>query len=335
MTRFRQVPEPSIIVPSYRQRPSPRRAEAADLHRRHRRRVHAAAARHHQPVRRAADPPEHADADRRADQRRRGLGARLRPLPAGVRRSCSSRTSSTSSTARSRTSSACSREFGAFWDSTLDRFSDLALLTGLIFLYSKLDRSDYVMIAALTLIFSIMTSYARARAESLVEKCKVGFMERPERIVLLMIGTITNRMAGVLWVVLVLSILAVADRIYYTYLALNRLPMPSRAGRRRRLQPRLLLDRRAGDAALRPLGDRDPRVRLAGPAGLARRSRWLMTPGSSPGSPRELGIRNLEFGIRGLALAASLLALETPSCRHSLRCHTFPLVLDDRRHNRD
>jgi len=121
-------------------------------------------------------------------------------------------------------------EFGAFWDSTLDRFSDLALLTGLIFLYSKLGRSDYVMIAALTLIFSIMTSYARARAESLVKKCKVGFMERPERIVLFMIGAVTNRMAGVLWVVLVLSILAVANRIYYTYLDLNRLPMPSRKG---------------------------------------------------------------------------------------------------------
>jgi CDP-diacylglycerol--glycerol-3-phosphate 3-phosphatidyltransferase len=121
-------------------------------------------------------------------------------------------------------------KFGAFWDSTLDRFSDLALLTGLIYLYSKLGRSDYVMVAALALIFSIMTSYARARAESLVEKCKVGFMERPERIVLFMIGAITNRMAGVLWVILVLSILAVANRIYYTYLALNRRPMPSRDG---------------------------------------------------------------------------------------------------------
>src|SRR5437667_6406134 len=86
------------------------------------------------------------------------------------------------------------------------------------------------MIAALTLIFSIMTSYARARAESLVRKCKVGFMERPERIVLFMIGAITNRMAGVLWVVLVLSILAVANRIYYTYLALNGLPLPSKDG---------------------------------------------------------------------------------------------------------
>jgi CDP-diacylglycerol--glycerol-3-phosphate 3-phosphatidyltransferase len=120
--------------------------------------------------------------------------------------------------------------FGAFWDSTLDRFSDLALLVGLIYLYSKLGRTDYVLVAALTLIFSIMTSYARARAESLVEKCKVGFMERPERIVLFMIGAFTNRMAAVLWVVLVLSILAVANRIYYTYLMLNGLPTPSRQG---------------------------------------------------------------------------------------------------------
>ncbi len=117
--------------------------------------------------------------------------------------------------------------FGAFWDSTLDRFSDLALFTGLIWLYAELGRKDYVLIATLTLIFAIMTSYARARAECLIEKCKVGFMERPERIVLFMIGAFTNRMANVLWVILALSIIAVANRIYYTYLALNNLPMPS------------------------------------------------------------------------------------------------------------
>jgi CDP-diacylglycerol---glycerol-3-phosphate 3-phosphatidyltransferase len=111
--------------------------------------------------------------------------------------------------------------FGAFWDSTLDRFSDLALLTGLIFLYAKLGRTDYVLIAALTLIFSIMTSYARARAESLVDRCKVGFMERPERIVLFMIGAFTNRMAAVLWVILVLSIFSVADRVILTYRVLR------------------------------------------------------------------------------------------------------------------
>lgn len=121
-------------------------------------------------------------------------------------------------------------EFGAFWDSTLDRFSDLALFTGLIWLYSTLDRQDYVLIATLALIFSIMTSYARARAESLIDKCKVGFMERPERIVLFMIGAFTDRMAGVLWVILSLSIVTVANRIHYTYLALNQRPMPSTAG---------------------------------------------------------------------------------------------------------
>jgi CDP-diacylglycerol---glycerol-3-phosphate 3-phosphatidyltransferase len=120
--------------------------------------------------------------------------------------------------------------FGAFWDSTLDRFSDLALFTGLIWLYSSLGREGYVLVATLTLIFSIMTSYARARAESLIEKCKVGFMERPERIVLFMIGAFTDRMAAVLWMILVLSIITVANRIYYTYLVLNSLPMPSPRG---------------------------------------------------------------------------------------------------------
>ena len=121
-------------------------------------------------------------------------------------------------------------QFGAFWDSTLDRFSDLALFTGLIWLYSTRGREGYVLIASLALIFSIMTSYARARAESLIEKCKVGFLERPERIVLFMIGAFTDRMAAVLWVIFVLSIVTVANRIYYTYLVLNGKPMPSVSG---------------------------------------------------------------------------------------------------------
>src|SRR6187549_3563172 len=122
--------------------------------------------------------------------------------------------------------------FGAFWDSTLDRFSDIALFLGLIYLYSDRGRTGYVMVASLAMMFSIMTSYARARAESLIDKCKVGFMERPERIVLFMIGAFTNRMAAVLWVILVLSIVTVANRIYYTYLALNHKPAPPSTGLR-------------------------------------------------------------------------------------------------------
>jgi CDP-diacylglycerol--glycerol-3-phosphate 3-phosphatidyltransferase len=117
--------------------------------------------------------------------------------------------------------------FGAFWDSSLDRFSDMSLFLGLIYLYSNLRRTDYVMVAALAMMFTIMTSYARARAESLIDKCKVGFMERPERIVLFMIGAFTDRMAAVLWVILTLSIVTVANRIHYTYLVLNGRPMPN------------------------------------------------------------------------------------------------------------
>ena len=114
--------------------------------------------------------------------------------------------------------------FGGFWDSVIDRFSDIALFVGLIYLYSRLGRTDYVMITALAMMFAIMTSYTRARAESLITKCKVGFMERPERIVLFLIGAFTNRMAAVMWVIGVLSVFTVADRIIYTYRELQAVP---------------------------------------------------------------------------------------------------------------
>ena len=55
-------------------------------------------------------------------------------------------------------------------------------------------------------------------------------MERPERIVLFMIGAFTNRMAAVLWVIGVLSIVTVVNRIQYTYLELNKRPQPRRSG---------------------------------------------------------------------------------------------------------
>ena len=112
-------------------------------------------------------------------------------------------------------------DFGGFWDSVMDRFSDLSLFVGVMFLYAELGRTDYVMIAAFAMMFSVMTSYTRARAESMVEKCKVGFMERPERIVLVMIGAFTNRMGAVLWVILVLSVVTVIDRIYFTWRTLK------------------------------------------------------------------------------------------------------------------
>jgi len=121
-------------------------------------------------------------------------------------------------------------KFGGFWDSVIDRFSDLALAVGLIVLYASLGRTDYVLITAIAMVFATMTSYARARAESLIPRCKVGFMERPERIVLFMIGAFTNRMAAVIWVIGVLSIITVINRIQYTYLELNDRPQPRPTG---------------------------------------------------------------------------------------------------------
>ena len=114
-----------------------------------------------------------------------------------------------------------SSRFGGFWDSVMDRFSDLSLFIGVIYLYAQLERTDYVMVAAFAMMFSVMTSYTRARAESMIAQCKVGFMERPERIVLVMIGAFTNRMAGILWIILVLSVVTVVGRIYFTWRALK------------------------------------------------------------------------------------------------------------------
>jgi CDP-diacylglycerol--glycerol-3-phosphate 3-phosphatidyltransferase len=107
--------------------------------------------------------------------------------------------------------------FGAFFDSTLDRYSDMALYMGLLVYYAVIGRSSYVILAAVATAGSVMVSYARARAESLIPLCKVGFMERPERMVLLIIGGAFNRMAPVLWVIAVVSTITVIHRITFTW----------------------------------------------------------------------------------------------------------------------
>ena len=64
---------------------------------------------------------------------------------------------------------------------------------------------------------SVMVSYTRARAENSIRSCKVGFMERPERVVLVIIGALFNRMPQVLWVIAVLSNLTVVHRMIFTW----------------------------------------------------------------------------------------------------------------------
>ena len=107
--------------------------------------------------------------------------------------------------------------FGAFFDSVVDRYSDVSLFFGLLVYYARGNRFFYVVLTALVMTGAVMVSYARARAESLIGSCRVGFMERPERLVLLIIGALFNRMAPALWVIAVLSNITVVHRILYTW----------------------------------------------------------------------------------------------------------------------
>jgi CDP-diacylglycerol---glycerol-3-phosphate 3-phosphatidyltransferase len=107
--------------------------------------------------------------------------------------------------------------FGGFLDSTLDRYSDMALYMGLLVFYARHGRTSYVVLAAAATAGSVMVSYARARAECLIPTCKVGFMERPERVVLLILGGLLDRMAPALWVIAVVSTITVIHRIVYTW----------------------------------------------------------------------------------------------------------------------
>jgi CDP-diacylglycerol--glycerol-3-phosphate 3-phosphatidyltransferase len=115
--------------------------------------------------------------------------------------------------------------FGAFFDSVLDRYSDVAIFFGLLIYYARGNRLFYVGLVAFVMTASVMVSYTRARAEALIGQCKVGFMERPERIVCVILGALANKwgvMAPALWVLAFFSTMTVIHRIRYTYLETER-----------------------------------------------------------------------------------------------------------------
>ena len=120
--------------------------------------------------------------------------------------------------------------FGGFLDSSLDRLSDMVVFVGLMIYYAR-DMAWHstlnVFLAGVGLMGSVMVSYASARAESLISKCDVGFLRRPERVVLFIIGALSsvpgstspfaNRMPAVLWVLAVGSFWTFGHRIYHTF----------------------------------------------------------------------------------------------------------------------
>lgn len=107
--------------------------------------------------------------------------------------------------------------FGAFFDSVMDRYSDLIVLLGILLFYAFRGSSSMVALTSVVLIGTALVPYARARAEGVIEKCAVGLLERPERIVLLAVGALFDLMIPILWILAVFTHVTVIQRIHYTW----------------------------------------------------------------------------------------------------------------------
>jgi CDP-diacylglycerol--glycerol-3-phosphate 3-phosphatidyltransferase len=106
---------------------------------------------------------------------------------------------------------------GGFLESILDRYADLMLFLGLLVYYVSVNRFLYVVLACIAMAGAVMVSYAKARAQSLVTVDDVGFWERPERLVLMILGGLFNRMALVLWIIAIGANVTVVHRILHTW----------------------------------------------------------------------------------------------------------------------
>lgn len=105
--------------------------------------------------------------------------------------------------------------FGAFLDSTLDRYSDACILIGMAVYCYRFQMPEGALIAVVSIVGALAVSYTRARAEGIGLSCTVGIMERPERIVVLAAGCITGFVVPSLIVVCVLSHVTAIQRILH------------------------------------------------------------------------------------------------------------------------
>lgn len=107
--------------------------------------------------------------------------------------------------------------FGSFLDSTLDRYSEAAVLLGLLIHLAREGQTVEVVLAYVAIVGSLMVSYARARAEGLGLQCEVGMLARPERIVLTSVGLIFNLITPVLWILAVFTNVTAVQRVLHIY----------------------------------------------------------------------------------------------------------------------
>jgi CDP-diacylglycerol--glycerol-3-phosphate 3-phosphatidyltransferase len=102
--------------------------------------------------------------------------------------------------------------FGAFLDSTMDRLVDMVVLLGIVMHYALAGQAGTVLLASVVLVASVMTSYAKARAEAYVPQLSGGTFERGERVALLAIGGILQVMVPILWLLAIGATFTVVQR---------------------------------------------------------------------------------------------------------------------------
>jgi phosphatidylglycerophosphate synthase len=105
--------------------------------------------------------------------------------------------------------------FGAFLDSVLDRYSDAFLFLSIAYYCAANSNLTGAFLSLGTLVGAFIISYARAKAEGLGESCHTGIMERAERIILLVIATLTGWIMPVLWIMFPLTHITVIQRVYH------------------------------------------------------------------------------------------------------------------------
>lgn len=108
-------------------------------------------------------------------------------------------------------------KFGGFLESILDRYADLMLFLGLLVYFVRVNRFSYAIVTGVAMAGAVMVGYSKARAASLVPAEDVGFWDRPERLVLMIIGGLANQMELALWILAIGPNITVIHRIIHTW----------------------------------------------------------------------------------------------------------------------
>lgn len=111
--------------------------------------------------------------------------------------------------------------FGAVLDSVTDRASDAFIYVGAVLYFYRIQEPFYVFLTMVALAGALMVSYTRARAENTVIDCKVGFAERGERMVLMLLALFFNKLGAGMWMLAGLAWLTTLQRLVHTHRALE------------------------------------------------------------------------------------------------------------------